>query len=300
MLGPASLGGPRPGFTLCRDGTLVERWSKALKRFKQNKEVIDTAEKRYLKAFSPMLTLNSEYNELGLRHFSAGKLLDAGAGSLRNKATAIRYCDRYESLDINESFEGLDHVGDIQDMSDIPTGHFDTVLMTHVLEHLPRPADALKESRRVLTNEGVLIGSTPHLSRLHGLPHDYYRFTNFGLIYLLRDEAGFNEWAVFPVGGILAFLGHQFSTLLVCGTLHLPLVGHLIARFNHGVIVPATMAFDKILGIRSWLPFMYMFMATSGSFTADQLAFLRQMPGCILSADGQPTLVSPGLQTGQE
>lgn len=258
-----------------------------MNRFKRNKDLIDASTKDYLKSFSPMLTLNSKYNELGLQHFSKGLLLDAGAGNQRNRPIAVKYCDRYESLDMNADFEGLDHIANLQDMREIPSEHYDTVLMTHVVEHLTRPDVALTEVRRVLKPDGVLIGSTPHLSRLHGVPHDYYRFTSFGLIYMLRDEAKFNEWAVFPVGGAMSFLGHQFCTLLVCSTLHIPILGHAIARINRHVIVPSITGLDKVLGAKSWLPFMYMFVATSEVFTQDQRDFLKQMPGAILSIDDQ-------------
>jgi len=59
-----------------------------------------------------------------------------------------------------------------------------------------------------------VIFSVPYLSRLHDQPHDYFRFTVYGL-RLLFEEAGFEVLGIQAKGGIIAFLGHQISTLLL-------------------------------------------------------------------------------------
>ncbi len=64
---------------------------------------------------------------------------------------------------------------------------FSHILCTEVLEHLPEPQKALDEMRRVLTDGGRLILSTRFIFPLHDTPDDYYRFTRYGLKYLLRD-----------------------------------------------------------------------------------------------------------------
>ena len=87
--------------------------------------------------------LNRKYNGLFLEKFSKGVLLDAGAGYLHNKPLAMPYCEQYTSMDITPLVDDLDYVSDIQQMDDTPSGSYDTVLLTHVLEHVPRPDDAL-------------------------------------------------------------------------------------------------------------------------------------------------------------
>jgi SAM-dependent methyltransferase len=57
----------------------------------------------------------------------------------------------------------------------------DTVLMLDVLEHLAQPALALSEIARVLRPDGKLLVSVPFLYPIHDAPHDYQRYTAFGL-----------------------------------------------------------------------------------------------------------------------
>lgn len=80
-----------------------------------------------------------------------------------------------------------DLVMDVQDMSAIDEASVDAVIMCEVLEHVQDPASAVREIQRVLTSRGVLIGSTPFILGLHDEPHDYYRFTKFGLRFLFRQ-----------------------------------------------------------------------------------------------------------------
>jgi ubiquinone/menaquinone biosynthesis C-methylase UbiE len=76
-------------------------------------------------------------------------------------------------------------------------GSVDTVVMCEVLEHLPEPAGAIEEARRVLRPGGLLCGSVPFAAPLHGSGGDYYRYTAQGLRHFLR---GFARSAVRPHG----------------------------------------------------------------------------------------------------
>ena len=64
---------------------------------------------------------------------------------------------------------------------------FDLVIMMEVLEHVKEPKKALSEIYRVLSHNGKLIMSTPFILGIHDEPYDYYRFTKYGLEYLLSD-----------------------------------------------------------------------------------------------------------------
>lgn len=65
-------------------------------------------------------------------------------------------------------------------------GSFDAVLCTQVLEHVPDPSVAIAEASRVLSPDGRLILTIPFVAAEHEEPHDYFRFTQFGIRTLLE------------------------------------------------------------------------------------------------------------------
>jgi SAM-dependent methyltransferase len=93
-------------------------------------------------------------------------ILDAGCGTGLN----LRHLPKGSvGIDINPRNVELlqhrlpDHVvleGDVENLP-FADGSFGTVLCTEVIEHIPEPAAALAEYRRVLQPGGVLIGSVP-------------------------------------------------------------------------------------------------------------------------------------------
>jgi SAM-dependent methyltransferase len=99
-------------------------------------------------------------------------------------------------------------------MSMIPDESYDSALSLEVLEHVQDPWQAAGEIHRILRPGGILIVSVPHLSRLHEEPHDYFRFTVYGLQHLL-ETTGFEVVEIHRKGGLVSFLGHQVSTLLL-------------------------------------------------------------------------------------
>lgn len=82
----------------------------------------------------------------------------------------------------------------------------DTVLCFEVLEHVPQPFAAVAELARVLRPGGVLLLTTPQSWRLHEAPHDYFRYTRFGL-QRLAEDAGLAVEEIRPIGGVWANAG---------------------------------------------------------------------------------------------
>ncbi len=64
---------------------------------------------------------------------------------------------------------------------------FDQILCTEVLEHLHTPSQAITEMRRVLKPGGRIILTTRFVFPLHDVPHDYFRYTKYGLKHLFKD-----------------------------------------------------------------------------------------------------------------
>lgn len=75
------------------------------------------------------------------------------------------------------------------------TAGVDAVVCTEVIEHVSEPAALLAEAHRVLKPGGALLLSAPFTWHLHDEPHDYWRFTEYGL-RLLCERAGFRVAAV--------------------------------------------------------------------------------------------------------
>lgn len=145
--------------------------------------------------------------------YCRGITLDAGSGRGTWKDLIGKTAEIYESIDIAPRGDSRPTwVGDIMHMSEVPDGRYDTVVSHQVLEHVRDPRRALEEFNRVLKIGGHIIISVPHLSRRHELPHDFFRFTQEGMVALAEDT-GFEVVDVQPYGGIFSFLHHQTSFL---------------------------------------------------------------------------------------
>ena len=113
------------------------------------------------------------------------RILDAGAGELRNKSlcTHLIYVSQdacqYEGTGDAQGLQTgtwdtsrIDLVCDIVDISE-PSASFDVILCSEVLEHLPDAMRALDEFRRLLKPSGQLILTAPFASFVHFAPYHY-------------------------------------------------------------------------------------------------------------------------------
>jgi SAM-dependent methyltransferase len=145
------------------------------------------------------------------RHASTRRTLDIGA---QNGPYAEHFPHRI-ALDVQRG-TGVRIVGDAQQLG-IRDASFDVVLCTEVLEHLPEPQRAVDEMFRVLVPGGQLLLTTRFLFPIHDAPHDYFRFTKYGLRHLLRRfeivELEEETDAVGTLAVLLQRLGMQAQTL---------------------------------------------------------------------------------------
>jgi SAM-dependent methyltransferase len=107
---------------------------------------------------------------------------------------------------------------------------FDTVLCVQVLEHVPQPQQLMLEAFRVLSAGGRLILTAPQSWALHEEPHDYYRFTRYGLRYLL-ESAGFEVQSIEARGGAFRVIGQTFLNLYYLRN-RIPRLTSLLRAFN--------------------------------------------------------------------
>lgn len=96
-----------------------------------------------------------------------------------------KYFKNRLGFDISDGL-GVDVVGDAHNLP-FKDETFEQIFCTEVLEHLHTPELAIKEMYRVLKPDGNMILTTRFLFPIHDAPHDYYRYTKYGLQHLFRD-----------------------------------------------------------------------------------------------------------------
>lgn len=115
------------------------------------------------------------------RHASDEKVLDIGSGG----SSYGKYFPNRLTIDIDPERKP-EVVGDAHELP-FEDASFSLVLCTEVLEHLVDPPKAISEMRRVLKPGGKLILTTRFMYPLHDIPHDYFRYTRYGLEHLFRE-----------------------------------------------------------------------------------------------------------------
>jgi SAM-dependent methyltransferase len=207
----------------------------------------------------PRLRLHRELTRLIEGH-ARGAGLDAGSGRSPYRDLLLRHCNKVTSIDTEVRTGIIDRIADIQRMPEIPDGSFDTILCTQVLEHVPRPWDALGEMQRVLRAGGVAILSVPHLSIIHEAPHDYFRYTRYGMQELC-GHSGLEVLEIAPTGGLPCFLGHGASSALMSTLGAVPGLRWPILLLNYLLLVLLLGLFDRLFGLAAIYPCDYVVLA---------------------------------------
>jgi SAM-dependent methyltransferase len=153
--------------------------------------------------------------ESALQQFAAdtapgARVLDAGAGEGNHRHHFAR--QRYYGVDLGVGDAAWDYsrlhvLGDLQQLP-FADGVFDAAINVVTLEHVREPARVIEELYRVLTPGGRILLVTPLDWEEHQQPHDYFRYTRYGLQYLL-ERAGFELIHLEPVGGYFRLLSRR-------------------------------------------------------------------------------------------
>jgi SAM-dependent methyltransferase len=116
---------------------------------------------------------------------SGRRLLDAGAGELRNKPWCqhldylsqdfCQYEGRGDRSGLQSGEWDTSRIDIVSDITSIPAADssFDVVLCTEVLEHIPDPIAALREFVRILKPGGRMILTAPFCSLTHFSPFHF-------------------------------------------------------------------------------------------------------------------------------
>tara|TARA_R110000868_G_scaffold29049_2_gene108034 strand:- start:21453 stop:22142 length:690 start_codon:yes stop_codon:yes gene_type:complete len=136
-----------------------------------------------------------------------GVLYDLGAGESPYRDFFLQHADRYVAVDWGKSLHdtNVDILADLNEALPVESGVADTVVSLSVMEHLREPQMMLNEASRILKSGGHLVLQVPWQWWIHEAPHDYFRYTPYGLKYLL-EKAGFVEVSVRPQVGFFSMI----------------------------------------------------------------------------------------------
>jgi SAM-dependent methyltransferase len=140
----------------------------------------------------------------------ASLVLFAGSGEGLYKPAFGQH--RYVGIDLALADATRDYgsVDALVDLAHLPFAgeRFDASLSVATLEHAPEPFEVVAEIFRTLRPGGRLLVAVPHEWEVHLHPHDYFRFTRYGIRHLL-ERAGFVEIRVLAVGGLFRLLSRR-------------------------------------------------------------------------------------------
>jgi SAM-dependent methyltransferase len=165
--------------------------------------------------------------EGAIPRYARGRLVDLGCGkaplfdAYRMYVTDVLWVDWAQSLHSNPD---LDATLDLNERLPLPSGDFQTVILSDVLEHVANPALLVDEVGRILAPGGHLLMNVPFLYKVHERPHDYYRYTEFAL-RRFAEHASLRVLELRPIGGSVDVM----ADIAAKHVQHVPLVGGSLA-----------------------------------------------------------------------
>lgn len=149
-----------------------------------------------------------EYKDLFL-----GRVADLGCGESPYKEDLLETASEYVGVDWENSAHDQSNVDVFADLCEpLPfhDGYADTVVSFQVMEHLAKPGNFLAECSRILRYGGTFFLTVPFMWHVHEAPHDYFRYTRFGLHYLL-EQHGFCEISIKETSGFWQMMVLKFN-----------------------------------------------------------------------------------------
>jgi SAM-dependent methyltransferase len=131
-----------------------------------------------------------------------GTVIDLGCGTRPYEKEILQHAVIYYGIDWPNTLHDFQaNIGaDLSKELPIASNCIDGAICLEVLEHLPEPSLLINEVFRILKTNGKFIISTPFQWREHEQPWDYYRYTRYGLEYLLK-KAGFKNITIIAKSG---------------------------------------------------------------------------------------------------
>lgn len=190
--------------------------------------------------------------EKAIEGLRLGKTIDVGAGSLLYKDLLKEKGAEYYSTDLYSDHKELDYKYDIVDLG-FEDNSFDTVFCNQVLEHVSETDMALSELRRVIKEDGTLVIGVPFYFYMHAMPHDYYRFTEYGLRHVL-EKAGFEIESMSCYGGFFSAFIEPANIIMTAPFNKIKYLRDVMCVVNYVLFVQPPLFLDKLLKMESRFP----------------------------------------------
>ncbi len=185
-----------------------------------------------------------------VKRHSTGRTLDVGCADGAMANVLAPECD-YVGLDYPETALKLYRTkpsvfGDAAHLP-LASGSFDTVMLLDTLEHVALPDAAITEASRVLKPEGLLLITIPFAYPVHDAPHDFQRFTEFGLRSRAKN-AGLEIIEMSPIGS-----GIEAGALSACVSLAQASIEAISLRSWRMVFIPFAVFAIPTINMIAWL-----------------------------------------------
>jgi SAM-dependent methyltransferase len=137
-----------------------------------------------------------------------GNILDLGCGSKPYESLFLN-AKSYVGVDIEVS--GHNHEDSKVDLFydgktlPIPDNSFDSVVCFEVLEHVFNVEEVCAEISRVLKPNGLFLLTVPFVWEEHEIPHDFARYTSYGLKHILNKNGFHVEKLIKTTTYVLTF-----------------------------------------------------------------------------------------------
>lgn len=131
-----------------------------------------------------------------------GTLINFGRERYFSKEKFLNYVNKYIRVDKGDNFSNskIDLMTNLNKTIPLENNFADTIFALNILEHVKEPQHFLDESFRILRNDSYLILYVPFQSGINNLSSDYFRYTPYGLEYLLK-KSGYQNIKVQPTAG---------------------------------------------------------------------------------------------------
>jgi SAM-dependent methyltransferase len=175
--------------------------------------------------------LVAEQYQIAIPAHLTGRIVDLGCGEVPLYHLVHMYATEITCVDWPGTYHKTTYADYLIDLNtNLPFDNemYDTVLLSDVLEHIRQPHNLISEISRILKTNGKLIMNVPFFYNLHETPYDYYRYTEFGLRFLVESN-GLEVIILNPIGGfpdVISDLLGKFSNSI-------PFLGKWLVRLIH-------------------------------------------------------------------